>query len=52
MLKVLVLLVAFPLVNSVQGEKWAGINIHEEKVTDNYEACVWEPSLVKKVNLQ
>ncbi|CAJ0957301.1 unnamed protein product, partial [Mesorhabditis belari] len=28
--------------------KWAGINIHEEKVMDNYEACVWEPSLVKK----
>ncbi|CAJ0582410.1 unnamed protein product, partial [Mesorhabditis spiculigera] len=31
-----------------KGEIWAGINIHKEIVMNNYEAFVWEPSLVKK----
>lgn len=31
-----------------KGETWAGVNIHKEQVMDNLEACVWEPSLVKK----
>jgi T-complex protein 1 subunit eta len=30
-----------------QGDLWAGIDIQNERVTDNMEAFVWEPSLVK-----
>ena len=33
-----------------QGEKWAGIDIHREAVGDNLVACVWEPSIVKRVS--
>jgi T-complex protein 1 subunit eta len=31
------------------GELWAGIDIHREAVGDNFEACVWEPTVVKEV---
>ncbi|CAI5451059.1 unnamed protein product [Caenorhabditis angaria] len=30
------------------GEKWAGIDIHREAIGDNLDACVWEPSIVKR----
>lgn len=30
-----------------QGEIWAGVDIMAEDVADNFEACVWEPSIVK-----
>ncbi|VDK85020.1 unnamed protein product, partial [Cylicostephanus goldi] len=33
------------------GEVWAGVDIHTEEVGDNLAACIWEPSLVKKVRL-
>merc|ERR1712110_1229588 len=29
------------------GSKWSGVNIMEEDVADNFEACVWEPAIVK-----
>lgn len=31
-----------------QGEKWMGMDITSEDVADNFVACVWEPSIVKK----
>lgn len=31
-----------------QGSKWFGVDISKEDVADNFEACVWEPSIVKK----
>lgn len=30
-----------------QGGKWYGVDINNEGIADNYEACVWEPSVVK-----
>ena len=30
------------------GHKWYGVDITKEDVADNFEACVWEPSIVKK----
>jgi len=31
-----------------QGAKWMGMDITSEDIADNFEACVWEPSIVKK----
>ncbi|XP_027194193.1 chaperonin containing TCP1 subunit 7 [Dermatophagoides pteronyssinus] len=28
--------------------KWYGIDVRSEDISDNYEACVWEPSVVKR----
>lgn len=28
--------------------KWFGIDVRSEDISDNYEACVWEPSVVKR----
>ncbi|XP_030842124.1 T-complex protein 1 subunit eta isoform X2 [Strongylocentrotus purpuratus] len=30
-----------------QGGTWYGVDIYNEDVADNFEACVWEPSIVK-----
>jgi len=30
-----------------QGQVWCGVDIMAEDVADNFEACVWEPSIVK-----
>lgn len=30
-----------------QGGKWFGVDITSEGISDNFEACVWEPSVVK-----
>ncbi|XP_054765651.1 T-complex protein 1 subunit eta-like [Lytechinus pictus] len=30
-----------------QGGTWFGVDIYSEDVADNFEACVWEPSIVK-----
>ncbi|XP_072177703.1 T-complex protein 1 subunit eta-like [Diadema setosum] len=30
-----------------QGGMWYGVDIYSEDVADNFEACVWEPSIVK-----
>lgn len=30
-----------------QGEKWFGIDLQKEDITDNMIACVWEPAVVK-----
>ncbi|CAG9532088.1 unnamed protein product [Cercopithifilaria johnstoni] len=30
-----------------KGDKWAGVDIYEEDVSDNMEACIWEPAIVK-----
>merc|ERR1712209_204001 len=30
-----------------QGHKWYGVDIMAEDVVDNFEACVWEPAIVK-----
>ncbi|ESN92287.1 hypothetical protein HELRODRAFT_186153 [Helobdella robusta] len=30
-----------------QGGKWYGVDINSEGITDNFEACVWEPAVVK-----
>ena len=29
------------------GHKWYGVDIMQEDITDNFEACVWEPTMVK-----
>lgn len=26
---------------------WAGVDINNEDIADNFEACVWEPAIVK-----
>jgi len=31
-----------------KGEKWAGVDIQQEKVVNTMDACVWEPALIKK----
>ncbi|KAG4069542.1 hypothetical protein HA402_006908 [Bradysia odoriphaga] len=30
-----------------QGNSWYGVDINKETVADNFEACVWEPSVIK-----
>merc|ERR1711920_1035501 len=30
-----------------QGNNWYGVDIMAEDVADNFEACVWEPAIVK-----
>ncbi|CAG9574119.1 unnamed protein product [Danaus chrysippus] len=30
-----------------QGEPWYGVDIQKEDIADNFEACVWEPAVVK-----
>ena len=30
------------------GLVWYGVDIHNEGIADNYEASVWEPSIVKR----
>ena len=29
------------------GGMWYGVDVNNEDITDNFEACVWEPSIVK-----
>ena len=29
------------------GLKWYGVDIRSEDISDNFEACVWEPAMVK-----
>ena len=29
------------------GFKWYGVDISREDIADNFEACVWEPAMVK-----
>lgn len=31
----------------VTGNCWYGVDINKETVADNFEACVWEPSVIK-----
>ncbi|XP_063694503.1 T-complex protein 1 subunit eta-like isoform X1 [Bolinopsis microptera] len=33
--------------DSSSGGKWMGVDITSEDIADNFEACVWEPSIVK-----
>lgn len=30
-----------------QGNCWYGVDINKEDISDNFEACVWEPAIVK-----
>ncbi|XP_028403290.1 T-complex protein 1 subunit eta-like [Dendronephthya gigantea] len=30
-----------------QGGKWYGVDVTHEDIADNYEACVWEPAIVR-----
>ncbi|XP_044734918.1 T-complex protein 1 subunit eta [Chrysoperla carnea] len=30
-----------------QGHCWYGVDINKENITDNFEACVWEPAIIK-----
>ncbi|KAL5274564.1 cct7 family protein [Megaselia abdita] len=30
-----------------QGNSWYGVDISKEHIADNFEACVWEPSIIK-----
>ncbi|EJW84468.1 T-complex protein 1 [Wuchereria bancrofti] len=30
-----------------KGDKWAGVDIYAEDVSDNMKACIWEPAVVK-----
>jgi T-complex protein 1 subunit eta len=30
-----------------QGQCWYGVDINKEHIADNFEACVWEPSIIK-----
>jgi len=34
-------------VHAKEGGQWYGVDINNEDVADNFEACVWEPSIVK-----
>jgi len=34
-------------VHSKDDGKWFGVDINNEDLCDNFEACVWEPSIVK-----
>lgn len=29
------------------GNAWYGVDISKEHIADNFEACVWEPSVIK-----
>lgn len=29
------------------GSSWYGVDISKEHIADNFEACVWEPSIIK-----
>lgn len=33
-----------------KGNKWDGVDIHKEEVSNNFDGCVWEPALTKEVN--
>lgn len=30
-----------------QGQCWYGVDINKEDISDNFEACVWEPAIIK-----
>lgn len=32
---------------SLQGGMWYGVDINNEDIADNFNACVWEPSIVR-----
>lgn len=34
-------------ISSFIGGIWYGVDIHNEDIADNFEACVWEPAVVK-----
>ena len=34
-------------VNCFADGRWYGVDINGEDIADNYEACVWEPAVVK-----
>lgn len=34
------------------GNTWYGVDITKEHIADNFEACVWEPSVIKMNALQ
>lgn len=34
------------------GNAWYGVDIAKEHIADNFEACVWEPSVIKLNALQ
>lgn len=34
------------------GSTWYGVDITKEHIADNFEACVWEPSVIKTNALQ
>lgn len=36
----------FPLL-SRQGGMWYGVDVNNEDIADNFEACVWEPAIVR-----
>lgn len=38
--------------SSLAGSCWYGVDINKENVADNFEACVWEPSIIKINALQ
>ncbi|XP_018328292.1 T-complex protein 1 subunit eta [Agrilus planipennis] len=30
-----------------QGHRWYGVDINREDISDNYDACIWEPAIIK-----
>lgn len=40
-------LYSLPLSLPPSGFKWYGVDIRNEDINDNFEACVWEPAMVK-----
>lgn len=38
--------------NAFPGNTWYGVDITKEHIADNFEACVWEPSVIKMNALQ
>lgn len=36
----------------ISGSSWYGVDIAKEHIADNFEACVWEPSIIKLNALQ
>lgn len=31
----------------ILGNSWFGVDINKENIADNFDACVWEPSVIK-----
>jgi len=40
-------LLVFPCIACYAGGTWFGVDINNEDIADNFDACVWEPAVIK-----